>query len=91
MTTHDPPSAARPCPHADCRHSNPPQARYCARCGRRLEPQSRVGWGTLLGVLVGGVALVAVLGWLGIAVWSGLGLIAFGFIWRSDDPRAAAR
>jgi len=26
-----------PCRHADCRHENPPDARFCARCGRENE------------------------------------------------------
>ncbi len=28
------------CPNPDCRHRNPPTARYCARCGGELPPGS---------------------------------------------------
>ena len=33
---HASPAAPGVCPHEDCRHQNPPQARYCAQCGREL-------------------------------------------------------
>lgn len=91
MSAPHPTTSARPCPHAGCGNLNPPRARFCARCGRPLGPRPHAGLGTLLTVLTGGFVLVVLLGWVGVAVWSGLGLIFFGLWWRSDDPRAMAR
>ena len=90
MTASDSTMLGQPCPHAGCRNFNPPRARYCARCGRPLAPDTGggPGWGTLLALVAGGIGLVALLGWLGVAVWSGLGLIFFGFAWRRDDRAA---
>ncbi len=90
MTASDSTMPGQPCPHAGCRNFNPPRARYCARCGRPLSGDRRPSPGpvTLLTLVMIGIALLALLGWLGVAVWSGLGLIFFGFAWRRDDRAA---
>ncbi len=33
--------APRDCPDPRCRHQNPPHARFCARCGRRLAAEEK--------------------------------------------------
>jgi len=77
------------CPYPNCAAANPPDARYCARCGRPLNAPAEVrnadgwsppfGWGTsglLLALLLGLVLLVTTGPWLGL--WP---LLAFGVFW----------
>jgi hypothetical protein len=36
-------SAGHPCPQPGCEHRNPPEARFCRKCGRPLDPHIRTG------------------------------------------------
>jgi len=88
--------AAKQCTHDRCGHVNRAAARYCARCGRPLDPDSlgtvasqsgRNGYACLvLGLLVAvGLGLLTGFGLLGLAVWSGVGLIVLGRWGRCRD------